>query len=1673
MRLYWKRTRSIGCLALLLWGTWQSMAAQHPNQPLGFNPERAYQNLGDLDRVDLFSGTLSLLIPIGPFSLHYNSNVWRYESVVEGQAVAIRATPDRQTTAGLGWHLAWGEVYSPDHWYNDTGRWLYVSDDGGRHVFYNTLHKGEIAASNILYTRDGTYLRMRRSSNFFVDIEFPNGTTRRFDSGTGGLESTYHLQKVWTPFGSAADPDITVTYDRLPSGGIIGNHRTLTDRWGRSHVVQLSQDLGQGPISWMNRVVTQIDVEGFGGQRVLYDLEYRETLINVSCKDTSASTPARITIPLLSAIHNRADGSSYRMLDGSALLYHTDCKNGVADVSGVLSGLNLPTGGKYRWTFQEYEFPPGDTSSVFNTSAGVATRRLFNRNNTSRGVWKYKTSWTNPGGGADPEVYTEVVYPPTAHAPGHCKKHYFNGRYWTTPSQNKGWEYGLPFISSQQDQGKFLSMQVWDDSNSGGSCSGRLKRSVYFRFRHDAIPGTAPSPSNGVTLADFYNTNRQLEASRIVYHDDNDRAQDTEFSQFDGLGHFRKIVATGNVWVGTPAHRERFVNYNRVSGTYPGSFVPPAPTTPWVLGVFDYVQVDDPDAFGEKTARKEFIFEDRTGYLECTRVLMQGTARGPHDLVTVFTRDFLGQTVEESRYGGDLQRLATTGSGCESPPAAPEYRVSHTYRNGVRITSQPLRPSGQPAPYLTYDVDIDPSTGLVVAQRDSSLLTTTYRYDALGRLTGIVPSVGAEASFAYTTPDPSSGLPASLRQSMATPLGAASGTALAERELIFDDFGRKHRERRRLPGGVWAEQETRYNDRGLISQISEWSEGPPSKWVQFLLYDPFDRPRRIRPPDGIDHDLLISYEGTRFIKTRAKIATAAGEVWASRLLDFDRFGRLRRLREAAGPDGALVGTQYLYDVNGNLTRINSPGTSQERVFAYDNRGFLLSERHPELGLGGNGLIQYAQQDSLGLAHQVIGDGRRLALDYDYQGRHTSVRDVLNSNRLVKEFAYDGAVGDGEGRLWYAVRHHYVDLPWNPQGEENVQVRQRFSYFQSGGAVSRKETAIDWSPGDVTFSQSYLYDDLGNVAMLKPANCAAGPCGGAQVRSWRRFAYEQGTLTGITGWVDQIRFHPSGLWKEIRHANGVVDHQTQDADFAQRPQRIFTSGALPAISNFDSGLMAYDGAGNLKSMGSDAFAYDKAGRLVSASMNAGKTDGAAIERDYFYDRFGNLTALVGEGMQTDFQVDSATNRATASGAAYDGSGNLTNWDGLVSTYGIDNRVLTQGGMRFLYDAFGERVASFPTAASTPLATFDMRDLDHRLQVRFRLEGSAYRRERDFVHAGNRLVGLDLNGSKFHYSLDHLGSPRIITNSGGSVVQSYTFAPFGQQVGPTGGADPFRFAGHERDFASGADYMHARHYLAQLGRFMSTDEAGGHPAVPQSLNRNAYVMGNPINLVDPDGLAGESSLNSGFPRMLYLAFKKSPPAVLEKAAVAGFVIPFAMTGALVGDASLAVVRIIPPVDERLDQRFGETLFPLTTELVKNGKRILKLAIFGSEFRVPPPPSRTMVPLPDPSQRERDRIERGGIDDDPLCFRRPCDDQVRRLRDGGLCIGEECFSRATLTRESDAPRVQEFRARLFFLGQRRFRCMTQPILCTGGGRFGFLGPQLGGGSGVFGTRGGPPAR
>lgn len=1182
--------------------------------------------------------------------------------------------------------------------------------------------------------------------------------------------------------------------------------------------------------------------------------------MNRSCKDDYPNNNDRILLPHLTRI-NLPDGSYFSMQDARGPRYVNVCEDNIEDVPGILRGIQLPTGGQIEYEFQEYDFPPGGQENTFDSSAGVKKRHLKKSDGTLVGTWTYKTTMVPQSGSTDPEMQTQVVYPT-----GDCSKHYFAGQYWlnvTGPDPYSGWEYGMPFVWRQSSGGRYLSSEVYSGS-TGMNCSGTKLRSTYLRFDHDKLPGSAGEEDKHRWFA----SNRRVSATRTVFHDDGERFVDVAMSAFDGVGHYRDTVTSGNLGAALPGPgasetRTAHTEFNPARGIYAydpttngpccgHNFVPVPTTADWLQQTFTYTQISEPSATGQTVARTEFDF-DANGRVRNTRVLATGTARSANDLLTAFTLDAEGNVQRIRLYGGDVQALST-GLGW-TLPITYVYRTDFTYQYGALRTALDYQPGGVAMPWLAYDADIDRSTGGVLTARSPAGFSTSYNYDTLGRLLSVVPQQGAVTSYNYTVPGP--GVPGAVR----TTVGNFT-TTFSQVETVFDEFGRPWKGRRSTPNHGWVEQETLYNARDWV--LSSSALGFPANKTQYLEFDAFGRPQRVRPPDGASHDLLFAYTGSRRVVSQAKVATSQTlEQYVSREQFVDSFGRLVKVMEPSAPGGVMTPTSYKYDASGRLTEIfaDNPGSvyDQTRRFTYDNRGFLLSEQHPEKGVGGNGWVTYSGFDPKGNVGRVVDGPNTLDYVHDGIGRTLRVEDVNHADRAVSEYQYDAGTGYGEAKLWKAIRHNYVDLPWTPAGEEDVTVTETYSYSGMAGLTSERLTQI--APMGYSFLQTFGYDLAGQLTSLAYPDCQHAACPPSEPARTVNYTYNLGFLTAVPGWASSITYHPNGLWNQVTRGNGVIDQQDRDLFGVARPNRIKTIGVVGG-PQFDTGTYGYDGSGNVKAIGAERFVYDSVSRVKEGTAE-GQT------QKYDYDTFGNINSVttVFEDLSQESYTtptDPTTNRLQT--ATYDGAGSMTGWTSYAHTYEATGQTKTStypGGQKvFLYTADGERIWTIDNAGSLS-ESVTLRSLGGKVLRRYSVTGrtgtEAWSWEQDYIYRGGALLAADLPaGAQRNFHRDHLGNTRLLTSSTKSVLDRYAYFPYGVQRSQSGAVtEAMRFTGHERD-TNGAgsagiqDYMHARYYSPHLARFSRVDPMRGAAGAPQSLNRYAYVSGNPLAFVDPRGL-----------------------------------------------------------------------------------------------------------------------------------------------------------------------------------------------------------------------------
>ncbi|MBN1149235.1 MAG: RHS repeat-associated core domain-containing protein, partial [Anaerolineales bacterium] len=110
-----------------------------------------------------------------------------------------------------------------------------------------------------------------------------------------------------------------------------------------------------------------------------------------------------------------------------------------------------------------------------------------------------------------------------------------------------------------------------------------------------------------------------------------------------------------------------------------------------------------------------------------------------------------------------------------------------------------------------------------------------------------------------------------------------------------------------------------------------------------------------------------------------------------------------------------------------------------------------------------------------------------------------------------------------------------------------------------------------------------------------------------------------------------------------------------------------------------------------------------------------------------------------------------------------------------------------------------------------------------------------------------------GSTDFFLGDALGLVRQLADEEGEVRLTRSYRPYGEAVSGVGeGETSYGFAGEWVD-GSGLVFLRARYYAPQNGRFISKDTWPGDYSGPYSLHKWNYAFSNPVNVLDPSGMA----------------------------------------------------------------------------------------------------------------------------------------------------------------------------------------------------------------------------
>jgi len=1172
------------------------LQAGSPNHAAGFEAGQVYQ-FGDLDNINLFNGNLTVRIPLGGrrtvagslsygLELVYNSEIWDYTDVAtrgvpNPTCCGNLPIPSQKSNAGLGWSVNPGRYFRPQWPPHDLGGAGYLSSDGA-------LHDGaQIVPGGPFYTTDSTFMRSSPGK-----VEFPDGTYQTFDDNgwLSGIGDQYgNVIQVTIGF----DDDLGAQYWRFHDEG--GDQFVYFKHWN---------DAGSTPSTGGNRtlvnnygsVIDHIVIKTAGGTDT-YRFVYADRNGVVDANEIVGGQCGRVEgwddtykLPMLHKVI-LPDGSAY-VMDYSLTSGPGEVACGSAG-AGQLETLTLPTLGKIKWNYDAYTFPQKDCVdySAQSIATGVSKRQFLDKDGvTDLGTWTYHTDFEglsevpcdrDPGGNQHAPVQLVETLTNTVITPrGDKEIHYFSAWNSTPLSSHgaRGDEYAYPMSrlhADPIDATRFLQTAIFDCGT--GTCPGTPTRSVYALFDNDSYT------QSGATI--HVDQNRRQKAERTIYEDGS--YKDAEYDDWDGLGHFRVTTLTGSVGRGGET-RVVTTNYNRPdpdvnpggfdSGTYPEHHIPTGEK--WVLGTYSSQTVSE----GGIQTRSLFDFNPDTGFLRRSRVLKgaplashplklyTSTAVGPHDLVVQYSSDGKGDVESEEYYGGDRQSVGLDPlSTLDLQGLTPSYRIHHTYVLGTQATTWT-----DGAGFLSLDRTLDEGTGLMTASRDSAGVETLYFYDPMRRLKEQRPNFTIDPDGTgwtkYTYNNATSSSPANIVVEHLSP----NGSLVGQEKVEYDSLGRVARNSRITPGSAWSVQETTYNLMGWRDSVSEYeAENAATRHrTYYRQYDAFGRPHVIHPdettaPSNSDqhvHDQLIDYAGDSTTTKTIRVFTGSSEVAYPEISQLDLQGRLWKVKQHSGLDNAEVTTEYTYDAADRLVKVcadtSVSNCGQQRLSLFDNRGFMVSERHPEKSDGTlNPTVFFSDYDARGHSgerREGVENGK-FDLKYTYDAaEHLVTVEQKQPNgspqKILKRFFYaadnepagctSACTNFSKGKLVENLRHNYHPL----FQDGDYPVTQTFIYGGRDGRISEKITTL---PTGQSFRSKYTYGDAGQLASTEYPLCK-DQCAGV---SWTSrtitgaFASAANQfLTRVSGdfngqsvdYAKSISYHPNGLRNELVHGNLVTD-----------------------------------------------------------------------------------------------------------------------------------------------------------------------------------------------------------------------------------------------------------------------------------------------------------------------------------------------------------------------------------------------------------------------------------------------------------------------------------------------------------------------------------------------------
>ncbi len=813
-------------------------------------------------------------------------------------------------------------------------------------------------------------------------------------------------------------------------------------------------------------------------------------------------------------------------------------------------------------------------------------------------------------------------------------------------------------------------------------------------------------------------------------------------------------------------------------------------------------------------------------------------------------------------------------------PAGNAYTFTYTGNLLIAVTD----PLGN-AWHYTYD-----ASGRILTKTDPAGFTTTYTYDGNGMLTSATDPNGLVKTLSYDktnstaryvekdggiwvqTYDANLNLPLTKTD----PQGHVTrytydtqGHMLSKTEsdgsisrYFYDSNGNMYRSLDALGQSTlyW------YNSFGQVTSIAD------PKWHYTNYgYDALGNLTSFQ--DAMSAITRYQYD------TKGNVTSMTDALNKITTLTYDAYNNVATITD---PKGAV--TSFIYDINGNmLTRTDA--NNKITTYTYNN----LNQLTRITDSFGN-ITTFTYDKNGNLASQTDANNNATFYEYNYKKQLVQVKDAINgiTSLVYGSTGCSSCGGGGVDKLTAlmdakgnSTTYVYDLLGRLTRATDPLGKATSYSYDVKGNLTSRTDAnnnAIAYTydainrltkktyPDNTT--AAFTYDAVGNILTAANANISYTFTYDADNRvtkvtdsNNRIVSYTYNALGNRTKLTYPDNSYLTYTYDTANRLSTIVDGTTKTYTFTydslnRRTKLTYPSAAintygydevsrLTGLTNrLGTYTYQYDNVINRTSLteplGTHSYAYDNVYSLLTATHDTQPNE------QYAYDLMGNRTSA------TTNSANQIMSDATYT-YSYDNNGNMlsrtnaSTGDVRTFTWDYENRLIAVAGTglnaQYKYDPFGRRIQKTVNGTITNSIYDGMNII-----AEYNSAGSMVTRYTQGPGIDEHL-SMQRSGNVWYYHTDGLGSVTAMTDSAGTVVQTYSYDSFGNIVSQTGSIQqPYTYTGREYDSETGMYYYRARYYDTITGRFISKDPIG----FLGGLNLYGYVGNNPVNWIDPLGL-----------------------------------------------------------------------------------------------------------------------------------------------------------------------------------------------------------------------------